>query len=124
MWDSRLRLSGRPRLDSLSSAGATRIIQAMRLRDHAKIVDWPPQPGGAGDGSKEHPQAQSQAVIEEVHVGSVANKSVPLSGTFRGTAFTYDILTKDPSFARKLVAELARHVGKTLQEIGDLDVDF
>ena len=92
--------------------------------DPSEIVDWPPQPGGAGVAAREHPQAESQAVIREVHVNSVVDKSVPLSGEFRGTRFTYDVMTTDHTFAKRLAAEISKNVGYTLEQLGDLDIDF
>ena len=74
--------------------------------------------------AEEYPQAESQPLIVSVHVGSVVDKSVPLSGTFKGNTFTYDVLTKDAGFAKKLAAEFAKYTGRTLKELGDLDIDF
>jgi hypothetical protein len=70
----------------------------------------------------EHPQAESQAVLKQVHV--VSDKSVPLSCEFKGNVFTYDVQTKDPAFARKLAAEFSQHVGYRLEQLGDLEIDF
>jgi len=52
------------------------------------------------------------------------DKSVPVTAIFRGNTFTYDIQTKDHLFAKRLATEIAKHIGKTLQQIGDLDIDF
>ena len=95
----------------------------MMVRNHPKIVAWPPQPGGTNV-TAEHPQAESQPVVKEVHVSSVRDKSVPLSGEFKGNVFTYDVQTKDPAFARKLAAEFSKFVGYRLEQLGDLDIDF
>jgi hypothetical protein len=95
----------------------------MKVREHSKILDWPPQSGGT-NGTAEHPQAESQAVVKEVHVSSVQDHSVPLSSTFKGNVFTYDVVTKDPVFARKLAAEFSKYVGHTLEQFGNLDIDF
>ena len=100
-------------------------MQAMKIRVHPQTIDdWPPQPGGASIGRAEHPQSESQAVIETVHVESIVDKSVPVTAIFRGNTFTYDIQTKDHLFAKRLATEIAKHIGKTLQQIGDLDIDF
>lgn len=95
----------------------------MNVRNHPKIVVWPPTPGGSNV-TAEHPQAESQPIIREVHISSVVGKSVPLSGEFKGNLFTFDVLTKDPAFAKRLAAEFSKHVGDTLQQFGDLDIDF
>ena len=99
------------------------MIPAMKVRNHPKIVVWPPTPGGTNV-TAEYPQAESQPIIREVHISSIVDKSVPLSGEFKGKLFTYDVLAKDRAFAKRLAAEFSKHVGETLQQFGDLDVDF
>jgi hypothetical protein len=99
------------------------MIPAMKVRNHPTIVAWPPTPGGANV-TAEYPQAESQPIMREVHISSVVDKSVPLSGEFKGNLFTYDVLTKDPAFAKRLAAEFSKHIGDTLQQFGDLDIDF
>jgi hypothetical protein len=95
---------------------------AMKVRDHPKVI-WSPSPGGTNV-TAEHPQAESQPTIMEVHINSVMDKSIPLSGEFKGNRFTYDVLTKDRAFAKRLAAEFSNHIGETLQQFGDLDIDF
>jgi hypothetical protein len=95
----------------------------MKVRNHSKIVAWPPSPGGTNV-IAECPHAESQPVIRAVHVNSVLDKSVPLSAEFKRNLFTYDVLTKEHSFAIRLAAEFSKHVGETLKQFGDLDIDF
>jgi len=93
----------------------------MKVRNHSKVVDWPPQPGGA-DACLEHPQAASQAVLKEIY--QVRGRSFPLTCTFKSNEFTYDVQTKDESFAKKLAAEFSKHIGSTLEQLGELDIGF
>jgi hypothetical protein len=93
----------------------------MIVRNHPKIVDWPPQPGGTNV-TAEHPQAASQAILKNVH--PVRGRSFPLTCTFKGNEFTYDVQTKDETFARKLAAEFSKKIASTLEQLGDLDIDF
>ena len=95
----------------------------MKVRDHPKIIGWPPQPGGTNV-TAEIPQAESQPVLKEVHVGSVRDKSIPLSCVFKGNVFTYDVQTEDAIFARKLAATFSKYLGRRLEELGNLDIDF
>lgn len=95
----------------------------MKVRDHPNIVAWPPEPGGTNV-TAEHPQAESQAVLKEVHTDSVRDKSVPLTCTFKGNVSTFDVLTKDAAFARRLGTEFSRHIGQTLERLGNLDISF
>jgi hypothetical protein len=95
----------------------------MMVRNHPRIVAWPPQPGGTNV-TAEHPQAESQPIVMEVHVDSVRGNSVPLSCSFKGNVFTYDVLTKDATFAKKLSGEFSKHVGCRLEQLGNLEIDF
>jgi hypothetical protein len=95
----------------------------MKVRNHPKIIDWPPQPGGTL-AAAERPQAESQPILKEVHINSVVDRSVPLSCEFRRNLFTYDVLTKDGAFARRLATEFSKHLGDTLEQLGNLDIDF
>jgi hypothetical protein len=52
------------------------------------------------------------------------DRSVPLSCEFRRNLFTYDVLTKDGAFARRLATEFSKHLGDTLEQLGNLDIDF
>jgi hypothetical protein len=75
-------------------------------------------------GFKGHDQSQagSQAVLKNVN--PVRGGSFPLTCTFKGNEFTYDVQTKDETFARKLAAAFSKKVGSSLEELGDLDIDF
>ncbi len=97
----------------------------MKVRSHPKIEkgSWPPSPGGTNV-TAEHPQSESQPIIKQVHVDSVRDKSIPLSGEFKGNLFTYDVQTEDHAFAVRLATEFSKHIGETLQQFGDLDIDF
>ena len=93
----------------------------MLVRDHPKIVDWPPQPGGTNV-TVEHPQSASQAVLKKIR--PAISKSFPLTCTFKGNEFTYDVQTKDEPLARRLAAEFSKKIGSTLEQLGELDIDF
>ncbi|PYT62528.1 MAG: hypothetical protein DMG35_07230 [Acidobacteria bacterium] len=99
------------------------MIISMKVRSHPKILAWPPSPGGTNV-TAEYPQAESQPIVREVHISSVRDKSVPLSGEFKANLFTYDVLTKDQAFAKRLAVEFSKHIGETLQQFGNLDIDF
>jgi hypothetical protein len=95
----------------------------MRVQDHPKIIGWPPEPGGSNP-IPPHPQAQSQAILKEVHIDSVTDKAIPLSCEFRGDLFPYDVVTTEHDFAKTLATEFSKHIGETLKQLGDLDIDF
>jgi hypothetical protein len=95
----------------------------MKVRNHHKIIIWPPAPGGT-NAAVEYPRDESQSIVTHVYRGSVQNKSLLLAGEFKGNPFTYDVFTKDRNFAKRLAEEFSRHVGDTLQQSGDVDIDF
>ncbi len=101
------------------------MIHAMKVRDHPKIKpgSWPPAPGGTNV-TAEHPQSETQPIIREVHIGSVRDTSIPLSGEFKGHRFTYDVQTTDHAFAMRLATEFSKHIGETLAQWGDIDINF
>jgi hypothetical protein len=95
----------------------------MKVRSHPKIVAWPPLAGGTLNAA-EQPEAESQPILKDMHINSVVDLSVPLSCEFRGNLFTYDVLTKNGAFARRLATEFSKHLGDTLEQLGNLDIDF
>ncbi|MGB6479383.1 MAG: hypothetical protein WBE55_22160 [Candidatus Sulfotelmatobacter sp.] len=96
----------------------------MRVREHPKIGDWPPEPGGVDKHKAGARPQESEIVVEAVHVEAVMDKTVPLTGRFEGRSDTYDVLTLDPVFAKSLAKEFSKHIGWTLKQFGDIDVGF
>jgi len=78
----------------------------------------------------ECPQAESQAIIKAVyravHLDSdtAVLNWIPLNADFMGNRFSYDVSTKEFAFAESLAAVFSNHVGYTLQQLGDLNIDF
>jgi hypothetical protein len=95
----------------------------MKVRNHPKIIIWPPAPGGP-NAALEYPREESQSIVTHVYRGSAQNRYLSLNGEFKGNPFTYDVFTKDRNFAKRLAEEFSRHVGDTLQQFGDVDIDF
>ena len=86
-------------------------------------MPWPPAAQGQRpDASMEYPVSESQVIITEVH--RVVDKSFTLSGEFKGNPFRYNVRAKDPTFASKLAAAFSKHLGETLRQLGDLDIEF
>ena len=92
----------------------------MKIRTHSNVIDWPPVPGGL-DKDLKNPFAYDQAGIEQLFpmLGSV----VRFTASYRGNFFTYDLPTKDVLFARRLAKLFSRNLGKTISELGDLEID-
>ena len=89
----------------------------LKLRDHAGFLDygWPVQPMDCLDRLEE-------VSLEQV-VGSNRPKLV-LRTLYNGKPRTRDFSIRNDDFAQKAAQFLRQHIGKTILEIGDLDVDF
>ena len=95
---------------------------AMQIRRHPRMdIIWPPLPQGPG-ADAEDLQPETQTIIREVRAG--VDKSFTLSGEYKGKSFIYCVRTKHPFFAERLAAVFAKHVGETMKQLGDLDIDF
>ena len=65
----------------------------MKVREHPKVVHWPPQAGGV-DRGVEIPLAEEQPVISRVF--AIRNEFVTFEAQFKGNPFTYDVKTPAP----------------------------
>jgi len=93
----------------------------MQIRNHPKIA-WSPDHAGPVDKTAESPQSISQSVIREVH--QPKDKNIWLSSEFKGKTFKYCLTVQDAAFAKKLAAELAKYIGRTLEQLVEVDIDF
>lgn len=91
-----------------------------KIRTHSNVVDWPPVPGGL-DQNLKSPFGYNEGGIEQLFPthGTV----VRFTASYRGNFFTYDLATKDILFARKVAKLFSRNLGKTISELGDLEID-
>jgi len=89
----------------------------MRIKD---LPNWPPQPRGAFNASYESPTSE-QAVLKELV--RVQDNSVTFTTTFAGKQFTYDCEVSNSKLAKNLAEVLERNTGKTLMQLGALDVE-
>ena len=92
----------------------------MKIKAHSSVIHWPPLPGGL-DKDLKSPFSDDEGEIEQLFltVGSV----VRFSASYRGAFFTYDLATRDVAFARKLAKLFSKNLGKTISELGDLEVE-
>ena len=99
----------------------------MIVHNHPKLRDtWPPEPGGAFRSSYRLPEGGADVLEQVLYYSPVTNAkaNIALRTRFEGHEYTRDILLDDPLFATRLASWLRRHVGSTIQEIGNLEVDF
>lgn len=92
----------------------------MKLRTHSNVIQWPPSPGGL-DKDLKSPFNDDEGEIEQLFltVGSV----VRFAAAYRGAFFTYDLATRDVTFARRVAKLFSRNLGKTIEELGELELE-
>ncbi len=93
----------------------------MRLRHHPKLRNrWPPATGRAL-----LPRAKLQTgeadILEEVHCQ--ARRHIVMQTRYEGLHYSRDLFLTDSKFAMKLFSYLQRQVGRTIEEIGDSDIE-
>lgn len=92
----------------------------MRVKDYLGKI-WPPMPGGAFTRYQEFPADQGVSVAE---VFPVVNECLTFACEFQGNRHTYDLPMGDRELALELARLLSRHVGTTLEQFGDLCLDY
>jgi hypothetical protein len=94
----------------------------MRLKNYPGIVSWPPLSGGAyDDHNPPFPDDDQKVLI--MGVGTVVNEFVPFSCKFQGNEHSYDSQMVDMAAAEGLALWLRKHVGKTLEQLGEFRLD-
>jgi hypothetical protein len=97
------------------------------LRLHPKVRDiWPPDPGGAFAIGTELP-LDGQDVLEQVFYYapvSHAKANVSLKTLYKDHYHTRDILLDDAQFAQSLASRLRQEIGLTINELGQVELDF
>jgi hypothetical protein len=89
----------------------------MKIKD---LPNWPPEPGGAFNASYKSPTSD-QAVLNELV--RVQDNSVTFTATFEGKQFTYDYEVANSKVAKNLAEVLARNIGKSVMQLGAVEVD-
>jgi hypothetical protein len=89
----------------------------MKIKD---LPHWPPKPGGAFNVSYKLPTSD-QAVLKELV--RVQDTSVTFTASFEGKEFTYDYGVVNSKLAKNLAEVLARNIGKTVMQLGAVEVD-
>jgi hypothetical protein len=99
----------------------------VELRLHPKLRDvWPPEPGGAFGPGTEFPLG-GQDVLEQVfYYAPVADTkaNVSLKTFYKGQYHTRDLLLRDVDFAEKLASRLRTEIGRTIADLGQIELDF
>jgi hypothetical protein len=99
----------------------------MLFRDHPLFTyqnrrSWPPEWLYYGGFDNTHPQGEV-GILKNVFVSSVkpSNRCF-LMMEHAGAEYSGDLLVSDDTFCTQIYEMLLRHYGKTIQEIGDIDL--
>lgn len=102
----------------------------MKLREHPKI-HWPPSWSGAYDIDLEEVPIFEQGVLRDVQYPealTVTNLMFPthltLANEYKGNAFGGVLVIDDPALLPSLYHLLRENIGRPIQEIGELEIDF
>ena len=101
-------------------------LQHMLVRDYPGVLDWPPYPGGAFQGSEPFHLDDSKVLIKEVFEVKNAFVTFTCSEIERPNALpgSYDIPICDEETAKQLAFWLKQLVGKTLDKFGEFPLDL
>jgi len=92
----------------------------MRVRDYLGM-SWPPMPGGAFTRYQQFPADQRVPIAE---VFPAINGFLTFTCEFQGNLHTYDLPMDDQGLAEEFVRLLSRHAGSTLEQFGELRLDY
>lgn len=99
----------------------------MKLREHPGFVDrWPGEPGGAFAQGHVFPIDRLD-VLSEVFLQSAVGSDLPsvvLRTIYQCKQNTRDNHVRDDQFAKTLADFLKTQVGKSIEEIGETEVEF
>ena len=99
----------------------------MLFRNHPLLTSqnsrsWPPDWLWCAGFDNTHPRGEV-GILKTVFVSSVKpSTSCFLIMDHAGAEYMGDLFISDDAFCRQIYAVLFRHCGKTLQEIGDIDL--
>jgi hypothetical protein len=98
----------------------------MRVREYPGVLDWPPTPGGACQGSEPFQLDDSKVVIVEVFPVENDFVTFTCSDTERPNSLpsSYDLPTQDQETAEQLAFWLEKLKGKTLDKFGEFPLDL
>ena len=87
---------------------------------------WPPEPGGAFAPGTVFPIAGSDVLERVFYYAPVgqARANVSLKTIYNGQYHTRDLLIDDSNLAERLASFLREQVGRTIADIGKLEIDF
>jgi hypothetical protein len=95
-------------------------MKKIRVRD---LGNWPPDPGGPNPGGRYKVPASGQARASKV-VPRQKDLWVTFVGTYEAFEHTYDYEASSEKIAVKLRQLIGENLGKSVFEIGDLEIEI
>jgi hypothetical protein len=106
----------------------TKLARAkVALQYHPKLRDlWPPEPGGTFAPGAAFPIDLSDVLEQVFYYAPVgqAKANVSLKTLYKGQYHTRDLLIDEVNFAERLAAFLREKTGRTIADVGKLEIDF
>jgi hypothetical protein len=101
----------------------------MLLRDHPLMMyrgnrSWPPAWLWTAGYESTHPQGEVGILKAVLHSTKVSYDRCFLVMEHCGAEYVGALLVSDPAFCREIFDVLVGQVGKTIQEIGDIDLKY
>jgi hypothetical protein len=85
-----------------------------------ELPGWPPEPGGTYDASYRTPSSE-QAILKTTD--GVNGSSVAFVCEFEGKEHSYDLDLKNEDLAWKIEKLLRANIGKSIMQIGFLEIE-
>lgn len=99
----------------------------IELRYHPKLRGiWPPEPAGAHGRGAQFPLKGEDILTSVYYYAPIggANAKLSLTTRFGQAKQMRDLLLEDPLFAERLAARLRSELGRTIDEIGRIQLSF
>lgn len=99
----------------------------MKIHEHPALHEqWSPAPQSTAVGSSKSPVG-NRDILEAVYFYAGSRQlqpNVTLTTSYAGRTYARDIFLEDRGLAEKLALLFKQHIGKTVAELGDLEIGF
>ena len=92
------------------------------LRNHPKLIGhWPPGWGGWYDTNTKTPLGEAPDKLLSIEA---SGNTIALEVEYSGNEFTGHLTINEPKFRENFLEVLNKSIGKSIKEIGSLDISF
>jgi hypothetical protein len=86
------------------------------------VRNWPPKWGITR--ADQRPLSGEVGILEQVHDRCDTLNTVIITMTLDNIRYTADLKFDDPAFCKQMYNLLRRNIGRSIEQIGDLDLSF